>query len=152
MSQTLRLGLGLLAWSGLARGVLEFRRIPGEYTHSLCGPWGCSPPLQALVAMHGFWVLATVPPAVWAIRTQSPGRLRLIGGVLVATALVGLVGVLGWESWVWTHRFSGRWGDYLPQRVAMAVATSADLPLLQVLVAGVAIARRRSGLGADPLA
>lgn len=147
MSGTLRTGLGVLAWSGMAYGVLELRRIPGDYIHSFCGPWGCFPPLQAMAAMHGFWILAIVPPAAWAIRTRSPRVLRVLGTALIALAFIGIVGVLGWESWVWTHRFSAGWADYLPQRVAMAIATSADIPLLQTLGAGVVlevVARRRT--------
>jgi hypothetical protein len=27
-------------WTGLTLAVLAVERLPGDYTHALCGPWG----------------------------------------------------------------------------------------------------------------
>lgn len=67
MSPLTRRGIGLLVWSGTAYGVLSLRNLPGEYTHYLCDSWGCLPPIQAVAAMHSFWILVIAPPTVWMI-------------------------------------------------------------------------------------
>src|SRR5262245_53731775 len=148
MSRTLRLGLGVLAWSGLTYGVLSLRLLPGDYTHQFCGPWGCLPPLQALVAMHGFWIVVVAPPTAWAIRTYQPRARRVIGFSLMALGALGIGIVVAWESWTWTHRYGAAWRNYLPQRLLAATITTTDAPLLEILAAGIAVsiaARRAPG-------
>ena len=29
-----------MIWAGATLGVLALERIPGQYEHALCGPWG----------------------------------------------------------------------------------------------------------------
>jgi hypothetical protein len=149
MSRTIRLGLGVLAWSGLTYGVLSLRLLPGDSAHPFCGPWGCLPPLQALAAMHGFWILVVGPPAAWAGRACYPRTLGAAGLSLMALGILGIGVVLGWESWTWTRRYGAGWGDYLPQRLLTALVTTTDVPLLPSLAAGIAlsIAARRQQPG-----
>jgi len=45
------------------------------------------PPLQALVALHGLWVLVLVPCALWGVRKLPASRLRIIGLTLMAAGL-----------------------------------------------------------------
>jgi hypothetical protein len=139
MSRTIRLGLGVLAWSGLTHGVLSLRLLPGDYAHSFCGRFGCLLPLQALAAMHGFWILVVGPPTAWAIRAGHPGALRTIGLSLTALAILGIGIVVGWESWTWTHRYGAAWRGYRPQRLLTTLVTTTDVPLLQILGAGIVL-------------
>jgi hypothetical protein len=152
MVRTVRLATGVLVWTSLTYATLSLRFLPGDYSRLYCGAWGCLPPLQAVAAMHGFWVLVVVPPAVWAIRTCPPGTVKAIGLSLLTLGALGIGGVLAWESWTWTHRGSARWTEYLPQRVLAAMITITDFPLLQVFGAGVALrltVRRDPGKGCD---
>ena len=40
MSIKTRFLVGWLAWGVVALGVLNLGLIPGDFGHSLCGPWG----------------------------------------------------------------------------------------------------------------
>jgi hypothetical protein len=140
MSQTIRLGLAILTWAGLAYSILFVRLLPGDYVHSFCGPWGCLPPLQALAAMHGFWILVVVPPAAWAIRACHSRALGAAGLSLITLAVVGIGLVFARESWLWTHCHGvAAWGNYLPQRLFAAAITTTDVPVLQSLAAGIVL-------------
>lgn len=139
MPRTIRLGLAVLGWAGLAYGVLSLRLLPGDYSHRFCGPWGCLPPVQAMMAMHGFWILVIVPPTAWAIRTQQPRARKTIGLSLTAVAAIGIGFVLAWESWTWTQRYGAGWGNLLSQRLLVAAVTTTDVPLLQILAAGIVL-------------
>ena len=65
-----------IAWALAAFGALSLANLPGEYGHSLCGPWGCLPPLQALAAMHLFWVVVLGPPVAWALMKWQPRPVK----------------------------------------------------------------------------
>ena len=82
MSGTWKLVLGLIGWGLAGYAVLSLGQLPGEFGHSLCGPWGCLPPLQALAAMHLFWALALLPLIVLALAKGQPHHLRLAGMLL----------------------------------------------------------------------
>ena len=67
---------------------------------------------------------------------------------MMALGVSGIGIVLGWESWTWTHRYGAGWGDYLPQRLLAAMITTTDVPLLQILAAGIVLslaAKRNAG-------
>ncbi|RUL87955.1 hypothetical protein [Tautonia sociabilis] len=148
MSRTTRLGVGVLAWGGLAYGVLSLRHLPGDYTHPFCGPWGCLPPLQALAAVHGFWALALAPPVIWTARTLPPGRLRGLGTSLVAFGALALGILVGRELLTLPPGAATELRQYLPQRAVFAVAMLTDVPLVQIVVAGAicrGVGRRRGG-------
>jgi hypothetical protein len=97
------------------------------------------PPLQALVALHGLWALALVPPAVWAGRRWPPSRLRFTGYALTAAALLILIWLTGHELATWYRHVSPDEQKYLPQRMLYVLGTSTDLPVVQVFVAGIVL-------------
>lgn len=83
--------LGLLCWAASVGGAASIASIPGDWGHGLCGPWGCAPPLQALVSCHLIWCLVLFPLAVVVAGQLSQRWLRWLGrGMIVA----GLGGVL----------------------------------------------------------
>lgn len=126
----------MLAWFAGAYGVLMLHSLPGEYAHAVCGPWGCYPPLQALAAMHGFWLLL-VPPVGWLISCWPAHRLRFVGGMLIAIGVVSLAGVIVHEYLTWYRQTPESFRGYFPQRILYRITTLSDFPILQIILAGV---------------
>jgi hypothetical protein len=136
MSGRWRLVLGVLGWALAAYGVLALGSLPGDFGHSLCGPWGCLPPLQALAAMHLFWGLLLLPLVVWGLAKGQPGQLRFVGGLLVLASGLGIVVVAGWDLWSWLPAMPPELRGYWARRALYTVVTLSDVPLVQVLLAG----------------
>jgi hypothetical protein len=129
--------VGSILWVVAAGGALFVADIPGEFGESLCGVWGCFPPVQALAAMHLFWFVA-LTPVVWAIVRFRPQNLCWVGGLLIVLALgVGLV-VLGRDLSVWLEWASEEYQALWPKRALYTLVTLSDVPLIQGLSAGLA--------------
>lgn len=109
------------------------------------------PPLPALVALHGLWLLLIVPLTVLTLRHASPERLRLLGILLTAIGVTGLgiVGLREASSWLPSVPDGDRW--FFLHRVLFALfAELTSVPLVPVTVAGLACwfagrRRRRAG-------
>jgi hypothetical protein len=130
----------VLAWGGAAYGLTVLGTLPGDLGHalfgeSLCGPWGCLPPLQALVAWHLLVVLAFIPLVLWAVRCWPPVRLWAFGAALTALGVLGLAIVAGREvlrCWLTFPDLR----PYTAQRILCVLATLIYVPLVQVTLAG----------------
>ena len=83
MSPQIRLLLFASAWVGTHVRGLALERIPGDYAHAYCGAWGCLPPLQALAAMHGFWLMMMIPPTAWLVARNVTSTAMVGGGARV---------------------------------------------------------------------
>ena|SRR5579871_3250001 len=94
------------------------------------------PPLQALLALHGFWLLVLLPLAGWAACRWTVARLRLLGVTLVMGGLLGLLILAAWEAAA-CLALSPEQPRYLLQRILNAVAVRTDLPLLELTLAGI---------------
>jgi hypothetical protein len=130
----------VFVWVGAVFGLQFLATLPrdlGEALlgHSLCGPWGCLPPLQALVAMHAFWVLLLIPLVLWAVRSWPPVWLWSFGVALTGLGLLGLAVVAGWEVRQCWLKFPDL-RPYVVQRVLYVLATLIHVPLVQVTLAG----------------
>jgi hypothetical protein len=104
------------------------------------------PPLQALVALHGLWALALLLVGVWAVRKWSPLRLRVAAFVLRAVGLLALALLIGRELLTWYPAVLPAQQKFIGQRILYVLGTNTDLPVVQVLLAGIALwiaARRR---------
>jgi hypothetical protein len=97
------------------------------------------PPLQALVALHGLWVLVLIPLGVWALSWSRPILLALLGSALTALGLTALGIVVGREMLTWYPTVSLFEKPYLPQRILFVLATTTDLPVVQLLLTGIAL-------------
>lgn len=139
--------LAAVAWCGAIWGTLQLQHLPSDSAHSICGVWGCGPPLPALLACHGFWVaLLAFPTAVLCIHVPAQ-RLRKLGLFLVLAGIAGLLGVAAWEGVQWWPRASVLQRQYVIQRYLFSVSTLVDLPLVQVVLAGLAcLVRANAGL------
>jgi hypothetical protein len=104
------------------------------------------PPLQALAALHGIWILALMPGLLWVWRTWQPSRLRLVGWVLIFAGVTGMSVVAGHEWLTWYPSVPETEHRYFLQRILFMLATITDVPLVQFLLAGVVtlfVGRRR---------
>ena len=63
--------IGLFVWGGLLLACLSLRHLQALNQHSVCGPWGCGPPTNALLAVHVGWTAVIWPPLLY-----FPWRLK----------------------------------------------------------------------------
>jgi hypothetical protein len=128
--------LWLPVWAGGLYAALLLEAVPGDFGHDWCGPWGCWPPIQALVALHLFWVVLFAPPIVWACRTCQPLTLRRLGGLLTTLGLLGVALVAAREAVTWYPHMPAEYRRYFGRRVVYALAMLTDLPVVQLIMAG----------------
>lgn len=139
-----------LAWVGCIAGSVGIGLIPGDHIgESLCGVWGCFPPVQALGSLHLVWLSVLMPPAV-ALARRRPGLVaRRAGAALVVIGFLSVACVVGGglTNW-WYSPADPEFLRYAVRRAGYSLATRTDVPAIQLLVTGIAVvasARRRSG-------
>ncbi len=133
-----RLTIAFAVWALTVVGTLQLRFLPIGMSHSICGPWGCGPETSALVAMHAGWLALLAPPSIYI-----PLRLQLgqqfvfrLGCGLATLGLVGTIAIAVWQWTLWLPQ-AGAWSrEYIWQRCGFAIATSVDLPVLQLTAIG----------------
>lgn len=124
----------LAVWAVGLFGVLQVHQLEGWFGHAICGPWGCGPPVSALIGYHGFWLLLMVLPAWWLKHCWADATLQRLGTGLLLVAAVGIVMLLavdGWQTW---QREAMR--PYLVQWSFFRLATFVDFPLVQLGLIG----------------
>jgi hypothetical protein len=148
-----KLVLAGTGWGLAAYGALSLAGLEGDFGHSLCGPWGCLPPVQALAAMHLFWAVVLVPPVAWALTRGRPRHLRLAGMLLFFGALTGIVVVAARDLLAWLPDAPPEFQAYWARRALYTVVLFSDVPLIQGLLAGAicwGVGRRRGRRIAAP--
>jgi hypothetical protein len=131
-----KLVLGGIGWGLAAYAALSLASLPGDFGESWCGVWGCLPPVQALAAMHLFWVVVLCPLVGWGLTKGRPHQLRRAGMLLFFAALAGIVVVVGRDLVVWLAAVTPAFRAYWARRALYTVVTLSDVPLLQGLLAG----------------
>jgi hypothetical protein len=134
------IGLPIL-WAALVFLAAKFHQVSTAEEHSICGPWGCGPPTKTLIAVHLGWLAIIGPPLIyfpnrlgWKVKNVS----RLAVG-LISIGLLGLVILVVWQWFVWLPQSGKGAQAYIWQRCGFSIATAVDLPLLQMLVTGIAL-------------
>lgn len=125
------LGWGTALWT-----VLQIANLPGDWGH-ICGPWGCGPPIKALVTWHAFWAVLLVLPTLLAMRHLPAIWLRRVGLVSTLVGLMGLVGIAVREAIYWLPLVPQADQQHLTARCLFAVATLVDIPIVQLTFAGI---------------
>lgn len=128
-------------WGAALYGTLQIARITGPWDHAICGAWGCGPPLSALVACHGFWAVLIGGTVTAVMRYGSAPVLAVAGRLLMAGGMVGLVALALWEGTSGLTAPDQSWWPYALQRYLFVLATSVDMPLLQIIAAGAMMAK-----------
>lgn len=127
-------GLLLSLWCGCLYSVLRVTEIPGNWGHWICGPWGCGPRLQALVACHGFWLVLLVPAAMILNEALPSRQLRLIGTLVAGLGAAGILLVALIQGCTWLPVTPRPY--YFGQRVLFSVATTVEFPMVQFVCIG----------------
>lgn len=144
MKLVLQITVTLFIWLFALYGVLQIGHTSGLDAHahggvSICGPWGCGPPVEALIGWHGFLVLLVVPPVGLLIRFCSAGGLKWLGIGLCASSLVMVIGVCAYQSQTWLPNIPDGQPSYFVRRCLFAIVTATDLPALPAALSGVAV-------------
>lgn len=95
-----------------------------------------------LAALHCFWALMIAPPTIWACRRLPRAWLHRLGLGLALLGLLATVGVLAWDL----SRFlaeSPEYWRYVGQRILFVLATTVNVPLVQLTLAGIVCWRAR---------
>lgn len=144
-----------LVWGGLLLAALSAHEMQSLNQHSICGPWGCGPPTNALIALHTGWLVVLLPPLLYLPwRLKLPRRAVTITSLaLIVVGIGGLLGIVIWQWTVWLPNASEWAGPYIWQRCGFVIATASDWPLVQLIFAGAGMKMIsppvRSNLGAN---
>jgi hypothetical protein len=95
------------------------------------------PPLQALAALHGFWIVLAVPLTLTLCRHLAPRQLRLLGAATAGAAAVGLLVFIGWDLTTWLETVPEDFRVYSFERILFTIGTNPNVPLMPLAVAGV---------------
>jgi hypothetical protein len=136
LNHRLLVGAVATAWIAALYGLLSLHRLTADWGHDICGPWGCGPPLQALIGWHGFWFVAASLPVALAVRTWPKKRQWWIGLGLVATGLIGVLAIVGVQCFAAYQAVSQGQPAYLIQRCLFNLATFVNVPLVPMILAG----------------
>ncbi len=142
-----------IAWGAAMVGVLQLQSLSGSWSHVICGPWGCGPPLEAVVTCHLVWVLLLAPLVMVFISRQTPAALRVVGAVAAAAGVAGLITVAIWVGAVWFPQTSSYQRPYVLHKYAYTLACLIDVPIVQLIVSGgilFAVGRKRAARGTVP--
>jgi hypothetical protein len=137
MFQNRRYLIWLLVWGAVVYASLMIYFIPGEFSHGICGPWGCYPEIQPLAALHTAWLLGIILPTVLAARSFTVRWGRRLGWILTALGAMGLAAVTAREACIWLPQVPEEERGYFHLRLLYAVAMLTDVPLVQMIVAGI---------------
>lgn len=121
-------------WIAAVWGSLQIHRMDLNLGHSICGAWGCGPPVEALIGYHGFWTLMVLPIAVGLGLYLSAATSRKVGVAVVLFGLVAICIHVGWDAFTYANRVGS--AEYLIQRALFILVTSVDLPMIPTVLAG----------------
>lgn len=141
---TVRLVFGLTIWSLVLVGALSIATQPGDWGHSICGAWGCGPPLQALIGCHLAWIVVLLPAGIWLRFSLPNGYRSVIGWSALAISVLGIVGLVCYEWITWWNVAKEFQREYFRERVMFSIATRIELPLIQLFFVGLLLVLPRS--------
>ena len=146
---TIRYCFVMVVWAAALLGALLISHLPGNWGHGICGPWGCGPPLQSLVACHLAWLVVFGPAAFLVARSTRlhPRIVKLIGIGFMLVGCLGVLAIVIHQGLVWWPHASQWQRNFFWQRCLFVLATAVDVPVTQLFFASAVLlltARRRS--------
>jgi len=119
-------------WGLVLTGTLSIANWPGDWGHSICGAWGCGPPLQALLACHCSWLVVFVPVALLLTRKVSIHTAIRGASVILAIILLITTTIAIHEYLTWKLQVSPWQQQYYWHRVGFVILTTIEVPLLEL--------------------
>jgi hypothetical protein len=138
MTRASRYAVDLGIWGLLTYAVLGLRNIRMGMDESLCGVWGCLPPLEALIAYHGFCLMLAVPPVWLLFQNCSPDKLACAGKALIVLAFTAVAIITGYETITWLRLVPSGYRQFFLQRIMYVMAVHPEIPVIPVLLSGMA--------------
>jgi hypothetical protein len=123
-------------WVAALFGFLSLHRISDDWGHDICGPWGCGPPLQALIGWHGFCLVAATLPVGIAVSHWPKRRQWWTGVALASAGVAGVLVILGVQCVAAYQAVSQGQPAYLIQPWLFNLATFTSVPLVPMILAG----------------
>ena len=78
-----------------------------------------------------------VPLVLLAVKYLPPLRLWVLGGALILLAALGLLATIAYELATWYREMPEVRGQYLGRRILFVIGTRPQIPLVQILAAGI---------------
>src|SRR6056297_423939 len=123
-------------WAAGIFAALSLRGAVLAHDHSVCGPWGCGPSTDTLLAMHGVWAAAMWPPLLffpWRLGWRREFSSKL-GARLAFLGLCGVIAVCAWQWLVWRADASELVRPFIWQRCLFVLIATVDWPIIQTLI------------------
>lgn len=119
-------------WGLVLTGSLSVANWPGDWGHSVCGAWGCGPPMQALLACHLSW-LVVLGPSSLLLLNQAPRRVVFLVGATGLTLGLLTAGTIAiHEHLTWAAQVSDWQQQYYWHRVGFVILTAVEVPVLEL--------------------
>ena len=140
VSHKYRTALLLSLWAASVAVILHVEPLLAKISgdgHSICGAWGCGPPLSSLIVWHGFVASVAIPTAVLLAKRYPLLALkygRLVASLIALFAATFVVANTG----MWWRNASEFARGFLMQRVLFCTVAFTDAPVIPLVVAGVA--------------
>ncbi len=132
----LKIIAGIVVWGLVFLSTLSIGQVKADWGHSICGPWGCGPPLPALLACHLSWLVVLLPLVVFIQTRIGERATRSLGSILISFGLIGTVGIIACEFFTWWPSATEFHRRYLWQRLGFSIVTQVDLPVIESIVTG----------------
>jgi hypothetical protein len=104
--------------------------------HSICGPWGCGPPVSSRLVWNGFITLLLVPPTIVAAKNRPDVAGDWAVTVVIVVGLTAAVFVSTNRA-MWWNSANDTARGYVVQRALFSLVAFTDTPIVPLtLVAG----------------
>ncbi|TWT57023.1 hypothetical protein KOR42_03800 [Thalassoglobus neptunius] len=131
-------GLACL-WGLAALSAVSFRDRTTELDHQLCGVWGCSPPVAAVVSCHLVWGLILLPLAIYVCANFSIRIVRITGMTTVCVACCAILVLVVYEYFHWYTFVQPASRVYFGRRIALSLFSQIDFPIIPLLLMGLGV-------------
>lgn len=121
-------------WALAVYGATQLHKLDLPIGHGICGPWGCAAAPEALLGYHLLWTTLLAPPFAAVCCLLPTCRAQRLTKLVLMLGLLGVLSitVCSAAAWLW----EGQAARYALQRGLFVVATTPDLPVIPLSLAG----------------